>query len=462
MAEAAAAFRESNKGVSGLLRLDLGRDALGARLGLIDAAQHSIDIQSYLLRDDLSGNLVALRLAEAADRGVRVRLLMDDALTEPIDKGLLALDDHANIEVRVFNPFPRRKSRLISLLRNFNLLNRRMHNKSFTVDRAVSIVGGRNLADEYFNSSNDSEFVDEDLLITGPVVDDVAAGFEKFWNTPEATPMKVFARLIPYRSITEISSTGRTFLAGDAGRAFLESITGDIVSKLLAGTLRWIPAPAQLVMDRPEKIRLAVRRPQSRTSIYLQAMVEAAEHHVLIVSPYFVPQKQGVEFLARIVERGARVTVVTNSLASTNHSSVHAAYARYRKPLLRRGIELFELRPAVTADAGGKLTLHSKVACVDDREVFVGSFNLDPRSLYINTEMGIGVQSPELTQLVGQGIRDALHEHTYQLMLSETGKLLWRYRNGANDMVASVEPHTSLYRRLTTWLMSLLPIESQM
>ena len=176
----------------GVYRLDLGLDALSMRLGLIDAAEICIDIQSYLIRDDLSGNLIGLRLIDAANRGVRVRLLMDDALTEEIDAGLVSINDHVNIEVRVFNPFPRSRSRFRSLLANFNILNRRMHNKSFTIDNQVTIVGGRNLADEYFQTSSESEFIDEDLLAIGPVVNQVSVGFDEYWNMLESIAIDSF------------------------------------------------------------------------------------------------------------------------------------------------------------------------------------------------------------------------------------------------------------------------------
>src|SRR5210317_786130 len=190
LGQAALRWFEGREASTGLYRLDSGQDALGARVGLIERAEQTIDIQSYLIKDDISGNLIALHLAAAADRGIRVRLLMDDALTEQVDSGLLSLDKHDNIEVRVFNPFPRRRSRFISLLANFNILNRRMHNKTFTVDNQVTIVGGRNLADEYYQTGGKTEFIDEDLLVIGPRVDDVSDGFDEYWNSPEAIPMQ--------------------------------------------------------------------------------------------------------------------------------------------------------------------------------------------------------------------------------------------------------------------------------
>ncbi len=308
-----------------------------------------IDIQSYLIRDDVSGNLVALRLAAAADRGVRVRLLMDDALTHAIDAGLLSLDVHDNIEVRVFNPFPRRRSRLISFIANFNILNRRMHNKSFTVDNQVTIVGGRNIADEYFQSGGSAEFIDEDLLAIGGVVDDVSDGFDEYWNSPEAIPINAFNTMVPHSSFEDSAEQGRKFLENHRDSTFLNSVDDTLAQRLEGATLELLPARASVVLDYPDKIRRLLRRPSDMTSVFLQQMVAKAESELIVISPYFVPENAGVKFFGQLVENGVRVVIISNSLASTNHSSVHAVYARYRKPLLEKGIELYELRPHVAA-----------------------------------------------------------------------------------------------------------------
>jgi putative cardiolipin synthase len=463
LGRAADKWRHDAGTSGGVYRLDSGRDALGVRLGLIDRAERSVDIQSYLIRDDVSGNLVGLRLAAAAERGVRIRLLMDDALTNEIDAGLLSLDDHQNIEVRVFNPFPRRRSRLISFIANFNILNRRMHNKSFTVDNKVTIVGGRNLADEYFRSGGATEFIDEDLLAIGPVVDDVSDGFDEYWNAPEAIPVGVFDALVPHGSIGESTAEGRKYIARHGSDAFFQSVDDSLARELLDGKLPMIAAEAALVMDYPDKVRLLLPRPASITSVFLQQMVSASTSELIVISPYFVPEKQGVDFLAGLVDRGVRVIVLSNSLASTNHASVHAVYARYRKPLLRKGIELYELRPNIdSTDPTTTLTLHSKIAIVDQSRVFIGSFNLDPRSLYLNTEMGLVVESPSLSGTMSAGIRSSLAEIAYQLKLSPKGRLQWLLRAASGDEVITTEPKTTWWRRFRTRLMSFLPIESQM
>jgi putative cardiolipin synthase len=448
---------------AGLYRLDSGLDALSARIGLIERAEQSIDIQSYLIKDDVSGNLVALQLAAAAERGVRVRLLMDDALTEDVDAGLLSLDGHDNIEVRVFNPFPRRRSRLISLLANFNILNRRMHNKTFTVDNQVTIVGGRNLADEYYQTGGKSEFIDEDLMAIGPVVNDVSDGFDEYWNSPEAIPMSAFRRLIAHSDVSDSIEEARRFLDAHPDAAFLGQIDGRLIDSFIDGRLELVGAVVELVQDRPENVQNFMRKRPSVTTAYLQQMVSAAVDELIVISPYFVPQSQGVDFFAALVKRGVRVVIISNSLASTNHSSVHAVYARYRKPLLQQGVELYELRPRFESmETDTKLTLHSKVATVDRRRLFVGSFNLDPRSLYLNTEMGMAVESTELADDMATSILDSLPNQTYKLRLSRKGRLQWLLQTAGVEEVITTEPQTSLWRRFLTKFMGLLPIEEQM
>jgi putative cardiolipin synthase len=462
-----AAIAADGEHRSGVYRLKSGREALGARLALIDVAEVSIDIQSYLIRYDISGNLLSQRLIEAARRGVRVRLLMDDALTPDSDDGLTVLDGCDGIEVRVFNPFPRHRSRVLSFLLNFNLLNRRMHNKSFTVDNAVTIVGGRNIADEYYQSSETEEFLDEDLLATGRVVDDVSRSFDEYWNAREACPVRFLRPMLPEAAANSLFEVGRRLVAEPRALAYVDSLDTGFADTLLGGGLRLEKARAEIIYDLPEKIRSLVRNKASRTSRHLGQVVSGANSEVIIVSPYFVPRRQGVDFLAALVRKGVRVVVVTNSLASTNHSSVHAVYARYRKPLLRQGIELYELsseNPATAADdiADSKLTLHSKVAIVDRRKAFVGSFNLDPRSLFLNTEMGLGVESAPVAGEIADAVLDALPALAYRLCLSPKSRLTWIQSRQGDETAYRTEPETRLLRRWLTRLMGLLPIESQM
>ena len=460
-----AAIREETGNASGVYRLRSGREALGARLALIDAAELSIDIQSYLIRYDISGNLIALRLVEAARRGVRVRLLMDDALTLGSDDGLTVLDDHEGIEVRVFNPFPRHRSRVLSFMMNFNLLNRRMHNKSFTVDNGITIVGGRNIADEYYQTREDAEFIDEDVVAAGRVVDDVSRSFDEYWNAREACPVSFLKPGLSRSRIDEILLRARKMLSEPRALAYANSLEHDFTARLLKREISMHAATASAVYDRPEKIRRLLRDRTSRTTRYFVQLVSGAHSEVVIVSPYFVPQRAGVDFLSALVQKGVRVVVITNSLASTNHSSVHAAYARYRKPLLRQGIELYELsarHPDQPAGSATKMTLHSKVVIVDRKRMFVGSFNLDPRSVFLNTEGGLGIDCGGLGEEMAVAVSEALPRVAYQLGLDKRERLTWRLSTRAGSAVYRTEPETRLARRWLTRAMSVLPIESQM
>ena len=467
LGELAARWLAENDASNGVCRLDVGATALSIRLRLIELAESSVDIQSYLVRDDLSGNLIIMALIDAAERGVRVRLLMDDALTKPVDPGLLALGRHDNIEVRVFNPFPRRRSRFVSFIANFNLLNRRMHNKSFTVDSQVTIVGGRNLADEYFQSSRFNEFLDEDLLAIGNVVSAVSSGFDEYWNTRESIPIEFLRRKSQAGAIEDMVREGIRFIEDQSSDRTIEHPWDGRPLVLGDGGLELVPAEARLILDHPDKVRGLVRNRVGETTEHLRQMAIEAQQELVVVSPYFVPLRAGVKLFAALVRRGVRVIIVTNSLASTNHSSVHAVYARYRKPLLRAGVELHELRRrAESGERDGqvpvKITLHSKVGIVDSCELFVGSFNLDPRSLYINTEMGMAVTSNRLASEAAQSIKQLLPRLTYQLTLDARGQLVWTaIRDGVEEKLYK-EPHTTVWRRFGTWLMSLLPIESQM
>ena len=454
---------EDHDATAAVYRLDSGIDALSARVGLIDRAERTIDIQSFLLKDDVSGNLVALHLAQAADRGVRVRLLMDDALTGAVDPGLLSLDEHENIDVRVFNPFPRRRSRFISLLANYNILNRRMHNKSLTVDNQVTIVGGRNIADEYYRTGGESEFIDEDLLAIGAPVDVVSDGFDEYWNSPQAIPMGAFDNLVAHGGVVESVAVARKLIDAHRGGSFLGGVDGRLIDQLVAGSLQLVPAEVEVVLDRPEKLRHFTLRRISVTSEYLQRLASAAVRELIVISPYFVPRKEGVDFFAALVKKGVNVVIITNSLASTNHSSVHAVYARYRKPLLQKGVQLYELRArSESAKSRTKLTLHSKVATVDRQRLFVGSFNLDPRSLYLNTEMGMMVESSELAESMAASILVSLPESSYRLRLSERGKLQWVLQTTDVEEIITTEPQSGAWLRFRTWLLGLLPIEEQM
>jgi cardiolipin synthase C len=299
--------------------------------------------------------------------------------------------------------------------------------------------------------------------VIGEPVDDVSDGFDEYWNSPEAIPMAAFDRMVAHSSVAESVKEAQKYVDEHLDTPFLKGMDGRLVEEFIAGRLALVGGSAEVVQDRPDKVRKLVRRRNSVTSDYLQKMVSAANKELIVISPYFVPQQQGVDFFGALVKKGVRVVIISNSLASTNHSSVHAVYARYRKPLLRQGVELYELRPRFEAmETETKLTLHSKVATVDRQRLFVGSFNLDPRSLYLNTEMGIAVDSSKLSTNMATSILDTLPDFAYKLRLSRKGRLQWLLQTAGVEEVITTEPQTSLLRRFLTKLMSFLPIEEQM
>jgi len=307
------------------------------------------------------------------------------------------------------------------------------------------------------------EFIDEDLLAIGNVVDEVSDGFDAYWNSQEAIPINAFNTMVPHSSLEDSTQQGRKYLEEHRDGAFLKSVDDELTKQLTDGTLGLVRAKAAVIQDYPDKIRKFLPRSTSITTVFLQQTVAMAASELIIISPYFVPQKEGVEFFGGMVRKGVRVVIVSNSLASTNHSSVHAVYARYRKPLLKQGVELYELRPYVAPpDSTTKLTLHSKVATIDRTRLFVGSFNLDPRSLYLNTEMGMMVDSDDLAGSMAAGILESLPNIAYQLQLSEKGRLQWLLRADSGDEVITTEPRTTWWLRFKTKLMSFLPIEGQM
>jgi len=404
-----------------------GVEALAARLQLVRRAERTLDLQYYLVRDDVAGRLIARELLAAADRGVRVRLCLDDILTAGLDPGLRALDAHPGVEVRLFNPFPSRTLRLVRGALDFRRLNRRMHNKSFTADGRVTLVGGRNLAAEYFAARADVNFGDLDVLAYGRIAGEVAAVFEAYWSDRMSVPLAaVLGR--PQQPGAELAATRARLearLAADAGTPFRAALDEALRTSGLeaAGTARSVPC--RLVHDPPGKARGEARPEVGGMAGALRSVVLGAREELLLVSPYFVPRRRGTALLRELRGRGVAVRVVTNSLAANNHAVVHSGYMAGRPALLRDGVELYEVRgdaSVVGADRAGlgdsRSTLHTKAFVSDRRTLFVGSFNFDPRSAHLNTEMGILLESPELARDVLGRVAAALPARAYRVELA--------------------------------------------
>ena len=456
------------------LQLD-GIDALAGRLMLTQRAERSIDTQYYLIHADTVGYVFIYSLLQAADRGVRVRLLIDDILSKGYDTGMAALDSHPNFEVRVFNPFAGRSLRIGDIITGFSRINRRMHNKSFTVDNQITIVGGRNIASEYFGARDDVNFSDVDAVGIGPIVQDVSNSFDLYWNNELAAPIPAFAKMpddpateleqLRVRLDEEIAKIKETKYA-DAVRADYEFYLGKD-KKEKEERFTW--APYKLAYDAPEKAQKDKAKDAERITTTLKAAIDNADRELIIISPYFVPGKRGIEFFKGLRERGMEITVITNSLSSNNHAIVHSGYAPYRKPLLKMGVKIYEVRSDVTvsgverAEGKGSITnLHTKAFILDREELFVGSFNWDPRSVDINTELGVIIKSPVLASITAKQVDEALGHKVYEVYLDENNRLRWADNSGAKAVVYTKEPNTSWWTRFKTGFMRILPVESQL
>lgn len=457
----------AHPGLSGIVPLRDARDAFAARYMLASRAERTLDVQYYIWRRDLSGTLLFRSLCDAADRGVRVRLLLDDNNTPGLDPTLAALDAHPLIEVRLFNPFVVRRSRLVGYLTNFSRLNRRMHNKSFTADNQATIVGGRNVGDEYFGATDGVLFTDVDVLAIGPVVQETSRDFDRYWASPVAYPVDRLLRPVSAGRIAEIKAAAVRVERDPAAVAYMTALrAAPFVRDLVAGTLAMEWAPARLISDDPAKVLGRAKRedllPEKMKRIFGQPAAG-----VDLVSPYFVPGAEGVRLFSEWAARGVTVRILTNALEATDVAAVHAGYAKRRKALLAAGITLYELRVRPehrnVANAGpfgsSGSSLHAKTFAVDGSRVFVGSFNFDPRSAELNTEMGFVIDSPALAGLIATAFRTTVPVNAYRVRLSESGKVQWLGRRDGETVRYDVEPGTSLRQRAAVSLLSLLPIE---
>lgn len=465
----------AHPGQSGLHALSDAHEALAARLALADAAERSLDVQYFIWNQDMAGQVLIERLFRAADRGVRVRLLLDDLGTMPSDKVLLTIDSHPNIEVRMFNPASLRSPRLLGIVADLARVNKRMHNKSFTADGQIAIVGGRNIGDEYYGADAGANFADLDVAAIGPVVKEVSAAFDLYWNHAAAIPIANLSRqnTTPEQYAAERAKLGAHH-AETAQSDYADALRGSEFMRQLrrnAVTFTW--GRATIIQDHPDKVLTSSGKTDTHLAPKLRELSDKTKRELFLVSPYFVPGKQGVELLAGVRERGVRVVVLTNSLASTDGVPVHSGYQRYRKPLVEAGIELYEIKPTATTGkrkSGGGLfgsrgaggssgaSLHAKTFAFDRRIGFIGSYNLDPRSSRLNTEMGVLFDCPPLARQLPETVERDLAETAYRVQL-ERNRLVWTTREGGTEVRYTSEPQTSFWKRLKSSVLSLLPIE---
>ena len=459
---------------SGFHLLSDNADALIARLALMALAKKTIDIQYYIIHSDASGQLLAHHLMEAADRGVRVRILVDDINLAGKDMRLSMFSAHPNIELRIFNPLINRGIfRNLELVLRVNRAGRRMHNKAFIMDNVAAIIGGRNIGDEYFDDRTQLNFVDLDLLSVGPVVQKVTQSFNDYWNSQWAIPVHEISKTrIAAKKFVSFKKKLRDAWNESFNSEYFKTISHTGFSqRLIDESIPFVMAEAELFYDKPAKV--AGKNGTTHIGPSIRPYVEASKEQILVTSPYFVPGKDGVTLFQRLCQHNIEVQVLTNSLAATDVFAVHAGYEKYRKGLLRCGIKLFELKPSARPNrklkkffkSSSQASLHAKYLVIDRKEVFIGSANFDPRSKNLNTEIGMVIHSEELANQVIELFNKSTHmDNSYKVVLGndEHGKqrLFWNTLSEGLPVKYRKEPDTSLLRRIGAFLVSLLPVES--
>lgn len=469
LGQAVGSETESHPDLSGILTLENPLDAFVARVILAEASDKSLDIQYYIWRDDITGKLLLHSLYRAAERGVRVRLLLDDNGIAGLDDLLAALNHHENIEVRLFNPFVIRSSRALGFLTDFGRLNHRMHNKSLTADNQATIVGGRNIADEYFGVGGGALFSDLDVLAIGPVVDRVSEDFDRYWASQSAYPADRLLSGVSDDDLKELEARLAVTEQDAEARRFVTALNdSDFLRELLNQEVSFVWAPVEMVSDDPAKAQ-GLQEEQGLLSQQLALALAEPQKTVTLVSPYFVPGNSGVELFAELENAGVEVRILTNSLEANDVALVHSGYAKYREALLKAGVELFELRKFRSAGEDEKRTpgvigssaasLHAKTFAVDGETLFVGSFNFDPRSANLNTELGFLIRSPELANTLESAFHEQVRLAAYEVVLDEEGELRWLEFNGTETVEHRHEPNIGAFKRALVSLFSLLPVE---
>ncbi|MGZ5277003.1 MAG: phospholipase D-like domain-containing protein [Caldimonas sp.] len=452
LAWVAAASAGDEPALSGFRLLPDGAQALATRIALIRRAEKTLDVQYYLIASDATGHEFVRELCAAAARGVRVRVLVDDLYATGQDELFAGLAAHDNVEVRLFNPLPVRNGnfaqRIALSLHQFSRINHRMHNKLFIADGSFAVTGGRNIADEYFDRGGDANFIDMDVLSSGPVVPELAAVFDRYWNSDTAYPVQSLVAAAPSRQDFE-----RHLGESAAAPAAADPQAQTVATQLASGRVELEHAAVEVFADSPLKAS-GDTGPATVAQAHLE-LLRGAHSSVLLASPYFVPGEPERRALSALRAQDVDVSVLTNSLATTDEPLVHFGYARHRAALLDAGVDLHELMPSAatgaetTASFGSSGSsghgnsslgrLHSKVAVIDDERVFLGSMNMDARSARLNTEAGIVIHSRVLARMVAKFVRGHQREGSYQVRL-EGKHLAWLSGEGADRHSRTAEP----------------------
>jgi len=461
----------AHPGQSGFRLVREGPEAFAIRAHTARTAGRSLDVQTYIWHDDLTGSFLAFSALEAADRGVKVRLLVDDMDARGKNYQFAALDAHPNIEVRMFNPFGSRTGALrfaFEAMGSFSRINRRMHNKTWIADNRIAIVGGRNLGNEYFGASKEVNFVDLDFAMVGPVVRDASASFDRYWNSPAAYPMALLApkEVTPEALAALRKSAGPKVAAAANQRFAVELRNDDSVRRLVAGDwpMHWT-SQYRFVADDPAKaLGDTDGIAGSQVLAMIGPMLREAQQYISIISPYFVPGKEGSNFLVGQAGKGTGVRVLTNSLAANDVAMVYGGYAKSRPKLLKGGVQIWELKPLPGVQSQRSMfgssgaSLHTKAMATDSSRLFVGSYNLDPRSTSLNCEQGVFVEEPTVaSQLEAIFDQESSGERAWAVTL-ENGDLRWSDGKQTYDD----SPEASGMQKFQAWLAKVLPLDAQL
>ena len=459
---------EGFSGKTGIYPLATGTEAFAARMLLIDAAESSLDLQYYRWRGDMTGLIMMGAVVRAADRGVRIRLLLDDNGSAGIDQLLISLEQHPNIEVRLFNPFTVRSPHWAGYFFEFFRLNRRMHNKSFTVDNTISIIGGRNISDAYFETGTDSYFVDLDILAAGDAIQAVSDDFDRYWASESAFPASQLIDRNPI-PLNQLHMLIRQHARGTQYQAYANALKAlEIVDDLIENRfdLEWVDVA--LVSDDPGKVLGKAKR-QDLMFPQLSVLLGRPSQQVDLITPYLVPGRQGLKQLVQLAKQGVRIRILTNAMEATDVVAVHAGYAKYRKALLKAGIEIHEMRAnpsPVSGRSENRLTgansssLHAKIFAVDGQRIYVGSFNFDPRSVLLNTEMGFLIESPSSALAMEALFEGGIAQIAYRPFITADGSVNWQELDtDGTSQVHRTEPRTGMLQRALVAAVGRMPIE---
>lgn len=464
---------------SGFHLLKTGGDAFAARLAAIQFSKQTLDLQYYILQDDMTGKILVEEVLRAADRGVKVRLLLDDLDFRQARHSILILDAHDNIEIRIFNPAMTKRQRVLSKLfrlsRFCERYSKRMHNKALVADGKLAVVGGRNLGDEYFDARAEFAFNDLDVLTMGPVIEDVTAMIDAFWSAKPTHNLHDLGVKLPSERAISINRIALRRYYDEVAHLRIISHRRplDMLNELAQGELTLSWAETEFLYDDPNKVLMPLNDADSSPMRRLEELLENANHEFVGVSPYFIPGEQGTRIMNSLVRRGITIRMLTNSLASTDISAVHAVYSRYRTRLLQQGVRLFELKPIpgkrtrhnLLRKGSSRSSLHAKVYVVDREWVMLGSMNLDPRSWRRNTESMVIMRNPSLADEVLEMFNEiTAHSASYELSLKDAkcGTLEWRCEEQDEVKRFNTEPNPGWFRRICFYLFYHLAPEDQL